>query len=150
MAIGRRSLRQLPIRALLALTFVVPLVSLLALWGFAASVTVSNAIQEHNFSAENRLYGGAAQVLGAQLAQERLQTFIWLSSGRRTSRAPMLAQFRATDAAVTAFRNGINTSPGMIGQSSLPALRAFESALQRLDSLRAGIEFGRSTPVAAV
>jgi signal transduction histidine kinase len=150
MAIGRRSPRQLPIRVLLALIFVVPLVSLLALWGFAASVTVSNAVQEHNFSAENRLYGGAAQVLGTQLAQERLQAFIWLSSGHRTSaEGPMLKQFRATDEAVTAFRNGTNASPGMIGQSSRPTLRAFELALGRLASLRAAIEFGRSTPLAA-
>ena len=149
MAIARRSPRQLPIRVLLALIFVVPLVSLLALWGFAASVTVSNAIQEHNFSAENRLYGGAAQVLARQLELERLQTFVWLSSGRRTSKAPMLKQFQATDAAVTAFRNGINTSPGMIGQSSQPALHAFESVLGRLAGLRAQIESGGSTPLAA-
>jgi signal transduction histidine kinase len=148
MAIGTRSPRQLPIRGLLALIFVVPLVSLLALWGFAASVTVTNAIQEHNFSAENRLFGGAAQVMDTQLAQERLQTFIWLSSGRQTSKAPMLAQFRATEAAVTAFRNGINVSPG-IGPSSWPTLRAFESTLGRLASLRAQIESGGTTPLAA-
>src|SRR5258708_10773155 len=98
MAIGRRSPRQLPIRALLALIFVVPLVSLLALWGFAASVTVSNAIQEHNFSAENRLYGGAPQALGAQLAQERPQTLIWLSSGRPAPTAPPLPPLPATPA----------------------------------------------------
>src|SRR5258708_6410669 len=146
MAIAGRSPRQQPIRVLLSLIFVVPLVSLLALWGFAASVTVSNAVQEHNFSAENRLYGGAAQVLATQLAQERIQTFIWLSSGRRTPKAPMLKQFQATDAAVTAFRNGINTSPGMIGQSSQPALRRVQSVLDPLASLRAGVELGRMTP----
>jgi signal transduction histidine kinase len=148
MAIARRLPRQLPIRVLLALIFVVPLVSLLALWGFAASVTVSNAIQEHNFSAENQLFGGAAQVMDTQLEKERLQAFDWLSSGRTTSKAPMLAQFHATDVAVTAFRNGINVSPG-IGPSTWPALRAFESTLGRLVGLRAQIESGGTTPLAA-
>src|SRR5262249_41606670 len=52
------------IRALLVVLFVVPLVSLLALWGFAASVTLSSAIQEHNFTVQNQLYGGPAQNLG--------------------------------------------------------------------------------------
>ena len=141
--------RERSIRAMLASIFVVPLVSLLALWGFAASVTLSNAIQEHNFSTENKLYGGAAQVLGTQLAQERLQAFIWLSSGRRAAESPMLAQFRTTDAAVKAFRNGVGASPGMIEPSSRPALAAFESALGQLRGVRAGIESGRTTALAA-
>jgi hypothetical protein len=41
--------------------FVVPLVSLLALWGFAASVTLLNALREHAFTTENQRYGGQAQ-----------------------------------------------------------------------------------------
>src|SRR6202011_130957 len=86
--------RQRPVRVLLALLFVVPLASLLALWGFAASVTVSNAIQEHNFNTENRLYGGWAQAVGTQLAQERLQSFDWLSTGRLASDNSMLGQQR--------------------------------------------------------
>ncbi len=53
---------------MLAPLFVVPLVSLLALWGFAASVTLLNALREHDFTTENRLYGGQAQLLGLQQA----------------------------------------------------------------------------------
>src|SRR5258707_15451888 len=92
-----RPRRQRSVRVLLALLFVIPLASLLALWGFAASVTLSNAIQAHNFNTENGLYGGWAQTVVTQLAQERLQSFQWLSSGRGAPQQPVLKQERATD-----------------------------------------------------
>ena len=41
------SSRSRPIRVFLISMFAVPLVSLVALWGFAASITVSNAISDH-------------------------------------------------------------------------------------------------------
>jgi signal transduction histidine kinase len=141
--------RQRSIRALLALIFIVPLVSLVALWGFAASVTVSNAVQEHNFKTEDRLYGGAAQALGAALVQERLQAFIWLSSGRKASATPMLQEFHATNRAVAAFLRGVNAGPGMIPSSAKPDLAAFESALASLPSLRRRIESAQLSPLAA-
>ena len=67
-----RRKRQRSIRVLLTAIFIVPLASLLGLWGFAASVTVSNAVREHNFNTEDRLYGGWAQSLFTQLAEERV------------------------------------------------------------------------------
>src|SRR5258707_8492516 len=92
MASQARPRRQRSVRVLLALLFVIPLASLLALWGFAASVTLSNAIQAHNFNTENGLYGGWAQTVLTQLAQERLQSFEWLGSGRPAPERPILAQ----------------------------------------------------------
>ncbi len=144
-----RAASQRPIRVLLAWLFVVPLVSLLALWGFAASVTLSNAIQEHNFSSENKLYGGSAQTLGADLAQERLQAFIWLSSGRRMSEGAMLAEVKATEVAAVAFRRGVNSSPGLIRPSARPALASFLAALGGLGGIRSAIESGRMSALAA-
>ena len=90
------------IRLMLAVLFVVPLISLLALWGFAASVTLSSAIQERNFNAQDNTIGAPAEALGVELTLERLQSFIYLSSGRRAPVGPMLAQRKATDAAVAA------------------------------------------------
>jgi signal transduction histidine kinase len=128
---------------------VVPLASLLALWGFAASVTLSNAIQEHNFNTEDRLYGGWAQTVVTQLAQERLQSFGWLSSGRLAPEGPVLAQQRATDMAVSSFRRGVNSSPGLILPSARPALQGAFAALARLGGIRAAIGSGRMTALAA-
>ena len=141
--------RQRPIRVMLAVLFVLPLASLLALWGFAASVTLSNAIAEHNFNNEDRLYGGAAQMLGTHLAQERLQSFVWLSSGGLAPAGPMIAQRRATDAAVAAFRHGVTSSPGVILPAARAALTRFLAALGTLKDIRSAVDSGRVSPLAA-
>jgi signal transduction histidine kinase len=141
--------RQRPVRALLALLFVIPLASLLALWGFAANVTLSNAIQAHNFNTEDALFGGGAQAVLTQLAQERLQAFEWLSSGGVAPKQPMLAQQRATDTAASSFRRGVSANPGLIQPSARPALQNALAALGRLSGLRASISSGRMTPLAA-
>ena len=46
----RRPVRSRPIRVFLIGMVAVPLVSLLALYGFAASITVSNAISDHEYN----------------------------------------------------------------------------------------------------
>ena len=141
--------RQRPVRALLALLFVIPLASLMALWGFAASVTLSNAIQAHNFNTEDNLYGGWAQAVVTQLAQERLQSFEWLSSGGLAAKQPMLAQQRVTDTAVNSFRRGVNANPGLILPAARPALQKALAALGRLSSIRASISSGQMSALAA-
>src|SRR5215813_14046364 len=132
--------RQRSIRAMLAPLFVVPLISLLALWGFAASVTLLNALREHNFTDENHLYGGQAQLLGLQLATERLQVYVWLNSRHQTSVASMIAQRQATDAAVTAFRRGASARPGTLPSAAQRALTSFNSMLDQLTSIRSKVD----------
>ncbi len=149
MASGARPARRRSIRALLAPLFVVPLVSLLALWGFAASVTVLNAVREHNFTSENKLFGRQAQALGLQLAQERSQVFVWLSSGRQSPIGPLFVQRRATDAAVTAFERGVNSRPSMIISSARPALASFGAALRKLSTIRAAVDARELTALQA-
>src|SRR5260221_6467576 len=131
--------RQRSIRAMLAPLFVVPLISLLALWGFAASVTLLNALREHDFTAENRLYGGQAQVLGLQLATERSQVFVWLSSRHKAPFGSLIAQRRATDAAVTAFRRGASARPGTLPVAAQRALANVNSMLGELTTIRAKV-----------
>jgi len=144
-----RPRRQRPVRALLALLFVIPLASLIALWGFAASVTLSNAIQAHNFNTEDNLYGVWAQAVVTQLAQERLQSFEWLSSGGLAPKQPMLGQERATDTAVNSFRRGLNANPGLIQPSARPALRTALATLGKLGGIRASVNSGHTTALAA-
>jgi signal transduction histidine kinase len=133
---------------MLALLFIIPLVALLALWGFAASVTLSNAIQERNFNTQDNTIGAPAEALGVQLTLERLQSFIYLSGAGRLPRGPMIAQRRATDAAVAAFRRGVaadqNIAPG-----SRPALAQFLNALYVLRGIREAIDVGLTTPLGA-
>jgi signal transduction histidine kinase len=141
---GQRSFR-----LRLALVVMFPLVSLLALWGFAASVTLTNAIQEHNVNGEDKIYGGPAQNLGEQLILERLYAIQWLGSGGHAPETTMLAQFRDTEQAVTAFRTATQMSMGSIPASARPVLASFERQLNRLPSIRAAIESGRLSELGA-
>jgi signal transduction histidine kinase len=145
-----RRKRQRSIRVLLAAIFIVPLASLIGLWAFAASVTVSSAIKEHNFKTENTLYGGSAQGLGTQLGQERLIAYEYLSSGRRLPEQELLAQFAKTSATVTQLMNGVRSGPGLMQASAWPALTAWEGMLGTpLNDLRAKIKAGQISPLAA-
>lgn len=143
-----RRKRQRSIRVLLTTIFIVPLASLLGLWGFAASVTVSNAIREHNFNTEDRLYGAWAQSLFTQLAQERLQAYEWLSAGHHGSDQAYLAQQRATDAAVSAFRKGMSSGPAIV-PAARPALASFNAQLARLNGIRGPVDAGTILPITA-
>jgi signal transduction histidine kinase len=132
--------RRRSIRAMLTPLFVVPLVSLLALWGFAASVTLLNALRERNFTTENRLYGGQAQMLGLQLTQERSSVFVWLSGGRKTPSSGLVPQRYATNRAVAAFVHGVNARPGMLPAAANSALAAFAGVRGRLNTIRAEVD----------
>ncbi len=145
-----RRKRQRSIRVLLSAIFIIPLASLLALWAFAASVTVSNAVHEHNFRGANALYGGPAQSIGGQLDTERQLTYEWLSSGRRMPDQPLLAQFRATRAAAVVFEKGLNANRSIVPADAWPALRNFESALNTtLPKVEHQVLAGQLSPLAA-
>jgi hypothetical protein len=132
--------RRRSIRAFLAPIFVVPLISLLALWAFAASFTVLNALHEHNFTSENKLYGKQAQTLGLELALERSQVFVLLSSGGRAPTGSISTQRKLTNAAVQAFEGGVNSKPSLIVSAARPALAAFTAALGKLNKIRAEVD----------
>ena len=139
MATPQRPARRRSIRAMLIPLFVVPLVSLLALWGFAASVTLLNALREHAFTTENQRYGGQAQLLGLQLAQERSAVFVWLSSRHHEPASALTKQTAMTDGAIAAFQRGVHTGSNMMLQSADRALAGFDKALSRLDTIRAEV-----------
>ncbi len=134
---------------MLAPLFVVPLISLLALWGFAASVTLLNALREHDFTTENHLYGGRAQMLGLRLATERSQVFVWLSSKQKAPFGSLIAQRRATDAAVTAFRRGASARPGTLPAAAQRALASFNSMLSQLTTIRAKVNAHQISAIGA-
>ena len=54
---------------------VVPLVSLLALWAFAASVTLANALHERDYNRLVALSANPSDALARQISQERLDTY---------------------------------------------------------------------------
>jgi signal transduction histidine kinase len=149
MATPQRPRRRRSIKAMLIPLFVVPLVSLLALWGFAASVTLLNALREHDFTTENSRYGGHAQVLGMQLAQERSAVFVWLSSKDYPAASTLTKQQEATDDAIAAFQRGVHTGSNMGVRAAGSALADFDNALGRLDTIRAKVVSHRISALGA-
>jgi signal transduction histidine kinase len=145
----QRPHRTRPIRFTLAGIFVVPLVSLIALWGFAASVTLGQSIQDSNYNAQYRIVGKPAQALGVQLAAERLQSFVWLSAGRQISREQMDAERVATNTAVTALRRAAVAARGVTPAAAKPPLAKFIAALGQLGHIRAAIDVGTMNALSA-
>ncbi len=118
MAAEERPVRRRSIRAMLAPLFIVPLVSLLALWGFAASVTLLNALREHDFTNENQLYGGQAQILGLRPVAGAIgQVFVWLSSPKAPA-SQLQHQRQLTNQAMAAFQHGVKAGPAMLMTSA--------------------------------
>src|SRR6516165_11090143 len=104
MAFFRRPVRSRPIRLFLISMFAVPLVSLLALWGFAASITVRSAISDHEYNVSAGAIASGVRGLTIGLPQERAQSYLWLISNRTTPKASMLAARQIVDQGIPAVR----------------------------------------------
>ena len=143
-----RPTRTSPIRLTLVGIFVIPLVSLVALWGIAADTTLGPSIQERNYQQEYTTVGGPALTLGSSLAQERLQSFIWLSTGSRAPRIQIDQQRARTDTAIAGFKAAV--ASGVVKfQSAKPLLDKFYSQLDRLGTVRAAIDAKTITALGA-
>jgi len=100
-------------RITLAGLLVVPLVSLVALWAFAASITLGNAVREHNYNRLVALSAAPTDELANQVSQERQQTFTWLSTDPRPPEAQLAGTRDRTNAAVTAYRRLVQQTQGL-------------------------------------
>ncbi|HET6191037.1 MAG TPA: nitrate- and nitrite sensing domain-containing protein [Trebonia sp.] len=124
----------------------VPLLSLLALWGFAASITVSPAIRDASYTANTKATNAGAVPLFGALPQERAETYLYLLSGRRSGRPAMLAARQQVNAALPAAKAAF-----LGGQeaSSSAVLNALITDLGQLDKIRGSVDSGATSPLAA-
>ena len=106
---GRRSGRRrtLSIRTRVTALLLVPLLTLIALWGYAAAVTGRAALAQRNYHTLDRTFAPTGQGVLVELGKERQMSAVFLSTPR--SRAPEpppeLVQQRARlDAAIATFR----------------------------------------------
>ena len=99
--------RSRPIRLFLIIMLAVPLVSLVALWAFAASITVRGAISDHTYNTSVTSLTTTIEPLTIELPAEREASYLWLISGRRSSEASLLATRRFVDEAIPAARSAL-------------------------------------------
>ena len=145
----KRPVRSRPIRVFLISMFAVPLVSLLALWGFAASITVSNAVSDHRYNASATAIASGVRSLTVELPQERVQSYLWLLGGRTSSNASMLATRKAVDKGIPVVRAALTAEQGQLSAASRSAQTALFNQIAQLGKIRAAIDAGTMSPSAA-
>ncbi|HEX3924783.1 MAG TPA: nitrate- and nitrite sensing domain-containing protein [Streptosporangiaceae bacterium] len=129
--------------------FAVPLMSLLALWGFVASTTVGAAVQDHDFNTTTRATNGGIALLVAALPQERQETFVWLLNGRQSGDASMLAARKLVDKAIPMAEAALESERGLLSAGSRPVASALRADLGRIAAVRKAVDAGSMTAPAA-
>ena len=141
----RRRVHSRSLRTFLIGMIAVPLISLLALWGFAASITVSAAIKDRAYNSSSQTTNAGVYGLVSELPQERAQTYAWLLSGRRAPRAPLVAARQLVDKAVPPARTALVAIEG----SNNPVLSTLIADLGRIPAIRQAVDSGTMSASAA-
>ena len=143
-----RQARPRSIRFTLTSLMIIPLISLIALWAYAATSTIGGAFAQRAYDKENNATGGPDSTLLDQLIQERTLTYVWLSTGRRASPAAVDKQRPLTDAAIAGFRAGVAAAGGALSQSTRQNLTPLSAKLNSLAGVRAAAGSGTMPPLA--
>jgi signal transduction histidine kinase len=149
MALSRRPGRSRPIRLFLITMFAVPLVSLVALYAYAASTTIANAVIDQQYNAGVKVVTSGFGELTQGLPQEQAATYVWLSTGRATPNASMLAARKTVDAGFVTARNVMRPVQGNETPHARAAQDALFAALGQLGKTRAAVDAGTISPLAA-
>ncbi|WP_024935428.1 sensor histidine kinase [Actinomadura welshii] len=102
-----KSPRTRSIRSKVAALLLVPLLSLVALWGYAANVTGRDALAQRKYHTLDRKFAPSGQGVLVELGRERQASAVFLSSPRSTeggTPAALLTQRNRLDEAVEHFR----------------------------------------------
>jgi len=149
MALFRRPVRSRPIQFFLISMFAVPLVSLVALWIFAASITVSSAISNQNYNATTRSINAGIQALAIGLPQERAETYLWLVTDKKSPETSLLATRKVVDRETPAARAALQPQLAQLSASPRQALSTLLTDLGQIGQIRAAIDAGTMGPSAA-
>ncbi|GAB3659613.1 hypothetical protein GCM10027589_20870 [Actinocorallia lasiicapitis] len=155
-----RPLRTRSVRARLALLLVVPLVSLLGLWGFAAQLTLKDALNKFSISTTYDKVGVPGQEFVGALQYERAVSVAYMASGRpqgdtqnlqgsATNLKADLDQIRSmVDQAGQTFRDqsGSKEVDEAAGDEVRQRLQTFNDATAKLEDLRRTVDSSTVTP----
>src|ERR1700722_18644535 len=154
-----RDARQRAIRSTITILLVIPLLSLIALWAYAAVSTVGGAIANQNDNTLNQEVGGPIAGLVGAIQTEGADTFVWQSAhglyqsahghlparavqAMNASKAAMDAQRPRTSAAVAVFQVAAKKAEGLEPAVDKPVEAKLLADLSRLPQLRAEVDAG--------
>ncbi len=147
MADGQRPARTRTIRVTLVGLLLVPLLALVGLWAFAASITLGNVIRYQHYTTLAHTTSASIGALTGDLAAERSLTLAWVGSDRRTPQTSLLAARHATDTAAAASRTALASTRGLYDPVALSGLKSFLADLANLPRIRAAADSGAASVV---
>src|SRR6185437_1172180 len=150
MAITRRPVRSRPIRLFLIIMFAVPLLSLIGLWVFAASITVPEAFADHQYNVNSKaVIGPAVGALTNGLPAEQAETYIWLLSGRQAPKSTLVATRESNSKVLPAAEAALLAGGGPLSPVSKANLDRLEADLAGLPGIRQSVDAGTMDPATA-
>jgi signal transduction histidine kinase len=141
--------RQRSIRSTIVTLIATSLVCLISLYVYSALSTIGAAVAYGDAEALNADLGAPLAVLLPQLATERSDTFIWQSTRGRMPRTALDAQRLLTDKAIAAFGAGAAAVAGRESATFKTGVATLEARLNQLREVRAEVNAGTITPLAA-
>ena len=138
-------------RLTLVSLLLIPLLSLAALWGFAASVTLGNVIRYQHYNTMFNTITGSVTSLEETLPVERAITLVWLGGDRQSTlvRAGLVAARRNTDRYTPQVRSSLTAVHGLFGAAAVAQTNIFLADLSGLGRIRAAVDSGGDDTVAA-
>ncbi|MDL4819182.1 sensor histidine kinase [Actinomadura opuntiae] len=149
-----RTARTRPIRSKVAALLLVPLVSLVAIWVYAADITGRAALAQRKYHTLNEQFAASGQGLLVELGKERQASVVFLSGPRRAASTPasLTGQRARLDKAVAAFRRS-STSDAARGATTAEMRSRVSDVLRALGGLgelRAAVDARRIDRLTAV
>jgi signal transduction histidine kinase len=144
-----RGKRQRSIRSTIMILLVIPLVSLVALWAYAATSTVAGAFAKRNADTLNKDFQGPLSNLTIQVDTERALTYAWQSAHGRMPRTSLVGQRALTDKAIAVYRAAALNAEGVEQSAAKRLDDNILAVLAGFPQLRAKVDAGKIAPLAA-
>jgi signal transduction histidine kinase len=132
-------LRRRSIRLRIFLLVVIPILSLIGIYAFAATITASDAI---NLSQSRTVFNTISLpsgLLESALDSERVYAVVYLADPAPLNRAALQAQEQKTDRSITAFKTAASAAAGSESVTEKQAFATMFADLARLPALRSQI-----------
>ncbi|MDX6740926.1 nitrate- and nitrite sensing domain-containing protein [Actinocorallia sp. A-T 12471] len=135
----RRRTGDTPIARRIALLLVIPVTSLVGLWGFAAASSIDAALEKQKFTDVYEGLGEPVNVLTVMLQVERTLAAALIAVPGQQTRQQFQEQAARTDGAVRMFTQGANREEVTGASADLAKLPAFAREFSVLSQLRADV-----------
>ena len=138
-------------RLTLVSLLLIPLLSLAALWGLLASITLGNVIRYQHYNQITTTIAPSVTGLQETLPVESALTLVWVATKRQpgTIQAGLANARHSTDKYVPEVRNAIIAVRGLITPKAVSLMNTFLAELADLGQVRAAVDSGAYDTAAA-